>query len=134
MSATRQLLRHAAMESWFSDVQVRARRTFESIHRGKNLAFDYIECSTISVDDTHLSATWRRRSSARYHDSQRSKREGIVSRNSTGHTMYNNTHGRDRSGHDNNTHAGGRPTTDPKETLVASGSPSGNSSSPSTRT
>jgi putative transposase len=91
---------NAAMESWFSTFKFELGETFESIRRGKELAFDYIE----------VFYNQRRRHSSigyiapaelerRYHDAQRSKREGFVLHNSTSHTLYNNTHGRDRSGH-----------------------------------
>jgi putative transposase len=91
---------NAAMESWFSTFKFELGETFESLRRGKDLAFDYIE----------VFYNQRRRHSSigyiapaelerRYHDAQRGKQEGFVLQNSTDRALYNNTPGRDRRGH-----------------------------------
>jgi len=91
---------NAAMESWFSTFKFELGETFESIHRGKNLAFDYIEVfynqrrrhSSIGyVAPAEVRAALPRLTT------QQAGRNCITELNS--HTMYNNTHGRDRSGH-----------------------------------
>jgi putative transposase len=127
MSRTGNCYDNAAMESWFSTFKFELGETFESIRRGKDLAFEYIE----------VFYNQRRRHSSigyvapaefeqRYHDSQRSltnatevsvsqnsagdalynntrhasnSMEGSVSQNRAADALYNNTHGRDRSGH-----------------------------------
>lgn len=100
MSRTGNCYDNAAMESWFSTFKFELGETFESIRRGKDLAFDYIE----------VFYNQRRRHSSigyispaelerRYHESHRSKLDGFVLQNSTGGVMYNNTDGRGRSGH-----------------------------------
>jgi transposase InsO family protein len=43
MSRTGNCYDNAAMESWFSTFKAELGETFESIRRGKDLAFDYIE-------------------------------------------------------------------------------------------
>jgi putative transposase len=43
MSRRGNCLDNAAMESWFSTVKFELGETFESIHRGKEQLFDYIE-------------------------------------------------------------------------------------------
>jgi putative transposase len=87
---------NAAMESWFSTFKFELGETFESIRRGKHLAFDYIEVF-YNQHRRHSSigyvapAEFERR----HHDAHRSKQGGFVSQNSRGRALYNNTHGRD---------------------------------------
>jgi putative transposase len=112
MSRTGNCYDNAAMESWFSTLKFELGETFESIRRGKEQAFDYIE----------VFYNQRRRHSSigyiapaelerRYHHAQRSGQtanalEVSTSQNSATDTLYNNTHGRDQAVVYNNTHAG----------------------------
>jgi transposase InsO family protein len=91
---------NAAMESWFSTFKFELGETFESIRRGKDLAFDYIEVF-YNQHRRHSSIGYVAPAELerRYHDAHRSKRKGFVSQNSTDGALYNNTHGRDRSSH-----------------------------------
>jgi hypothetical protein len=99
------------MESWFSTFKFELGETFESIRRGKEQDFDYIE----------VFYNQRRRHSSigyiapaelerRYHHAQRSGQadntlEVSVSQNSATDAPYNNTHGHDQAVMYNNTHA-----------------------------
>jgi putative transposase len=100
MSRTCNCYDNAAMESWFSTFKAELGETFESIRRGKDLAFDYIEVF-YNQQRRHSSIAYVAPAEfeRRYHDAHRSKQGGFVSQNSTSGALYNNTHGRGTSGH-----------------------------------
>ncbi len=106
MSRTGNCYDNAAMESWFSTFKAELGETFESIRRGKDQAFDYIE---VFYNQRRLHSSIGYVAPAeferRYYDSHPTM-EASVSQNSTGVALYNNTHGHDVAVVYNNTHAG----------------------------